>query len=289
MRIAVCIKEVIDARLPLQVEASSGTVTPPSPETQPILNPADRSAIEIAMRLKEQIDGARVEAFSVCGSDGQEALCYARARGVDRVERLSIPFAGAPYTAAALALRFRSDHFDLICCGDETLDNSSAIVGPLLAELLDLPQVTSIVQVRECSERAIVVERGLEQGHRELVEMQLPGLLTLRVDSAAPQYVSYRRLEQARRIDIPVQKIELRFANQDTLIWPERVKITPPRARVRKAFTPDAKLSPADRIRAIMSGGLDLSDAKGSIPILEGEPEYLAEQIFRFLKHHEFV
>lgn len=288
MRVAVCLKEVVDTRLPLQVNGSSGAISQASAEAHSILNPADRNALETAMRFKEQ-EQARVEAFSVCGVEGQEALWYALARGADSAEHLSVPVTGAPYTAAALATRLREEKFDLICCGDETLDNSSAIVGPLLAELLDLPQVTSVVQVKQCSQRTILVERGLEHGHRERVEMELPGLLTLRVDSAEPQYVSYRRLQEARTKPIPVQEIQLPSVDRSVLVWPNKVKVTPPRARVRKAFTPDAKLSPAERIRAIMAGGLVPSEAKSTSPMLEGDPEYLAEQLFRFLKHHEFV
>ena len=83
----------------------------------------------------------------------EEALWFAFARGVDYVERIENDslLTGAPYTAALLAMRFAQAHFDLICCGDETLDNSSAIVGPLLAEILELPQVTGVLRLVEHS------------------------------------------------------------------------------------------------------------------------------------------
>ena len=288
MRIAVCLKEVIDARLPLKVDMSAGRIIPTSLESRSILNPADRAALDSAMRLKEQKQATRVEAFSVCGVEGQEALWYSLARGADYAERLRLPIAGAPYTAAALALRLAVGEFDLICCGDETLDNSSAVVGPLLAELMDLPQVTSVVQVRECTETSIVVERGLERGHRELVEMELPGLLTLKPDSAEPHYVSFRRLQEVHTRSIPVRQFELSSADTG-LIWPKEAKFAPPRARVKKAFTPDARMSPAERMRTIMAGGLAPQEANSKSPIIEGDPEYVAEQLFRFLKHHEFV
>ena len=186
MKIAVCLKEVLDARLPLQVEARTGSISHTGTERVNTLNPADRSALEAAMQLREQIARSQVDAFSVCDSSGQEALWFARARGADYVERIEndSPLMGAPYTAALLAIRFEQAHFDLICCGDETLDNSSAIVGPLLAEILDLPQVTGVLRLAEHHGHSIVVERGLERGNRELVEMVLPGLVTLRSEGS---------------------------------------------------------------------------------------------------------
>lgn len=295
MRIAVCLKEVLDARLPLQVEVGTGNVKQTGTSPVTTLNPADRSALEIAMQLRDGHPGSRVEAFSVSevseGDLADEALRFGLARGVDYVERLQKPasLAGAPFTAALLATRFESAKFDLICCGDETLDNASAIVGPLLAEILDLPQVTAVVRVEECSNSQIVVERGLERGNRELLEMDLPGLITLKSEVVAPRYISFRKLEEARAHEIPVRTCEFKEGRWMLPQWPEHsMKITP-RARVKKTFTPDSKISPAERVRLIMAGGMAPTESKSKSSIVEGDPDYVSEQLYRFLKHHEFV
>jgi electron transfer flavoprotein beta subunit len=295
MKIAVCLKEVLDARLPLQVEAGTGKVKQTGTLPVTALNPADRVALEIAMQIRDGHPGSRVEAFSVSeASDGDlagEALVFALARGVDYVERLQKVACpeGAPYTAALLATRFESAKFDLICCGDETLDNASAIVGPLLAEILDLPQVTGVVHVEQCSEKQIVVERGLERGNRELLEMDLPGLISLKSEVIAPRYVSFRKLEEARVHEIPVRTFEFREGKWLLPRWPERSMKVAPRARVKKTFTPDSKISPAERVRMIMGGGMTPTDSKSKSSIVEGDPEFVSEQLYRFLKHHEFV
>jgi electron transfer flavoprotein beta subunit len=291
MKIAVCLKEVLDARLPVKVEPGSGQIRQTGPEQVTTLNPADRRALEAAMQLRHENPGARVEAFTVGDASGCEALYVALARGVDYVQRLesSTPFAGPPYTAALLATRLEAERSDLICCGDETLDNSSAIVGPLLAEMLDLPQVTGVVRIHSSDKKHLLVERSLDHGNRELVEMELPGLITVKPEGIDTTYISFRRLEEARRREIPVQLCEYRNGQWQSPQWPERQAQTAPRARVKKAFTPDAKVSPAERMRLIMAGGMAPQDSKSKSSVIEGDAEYVSEQLYRFLKHHEFL
>jgi electron transfer flavoprotein beta subunit len=144
VRIAVCVKEAPDLRV----------------------NPADRAALEVALRIREEAPFTRVEAFSVCEASQEGALRFAIGRGANHAERV-VPDAAnlvPPSTALRLAGRFGGENFDLICCGDETADNASAVVGPALAELLDLPQVTSVIRLREWSSEKLIVERGLERG-----------------------------------------------------------------------------------------------------------------------------
>jgi electron transfer flavoprotein beta subunit len=291
MKIAVCLKEVLDARLPLQVELRTGDVSQTGNAPVNTLNPADRGALEAAMQLRAKIPGTRVEAFSVCDVSGQEALCFALARGADYVERIenTSAFAGAPYTAALLATRFEKAAYDLICCGDETLDNSSGIVGPLVAEILDLPQITGVLRMVEHSQHSVLVERGLERGNRELVEMELPGLITFRPDGVEPRYLSFRKLTEARSQEIPVVRSEFHSGRFHLPRWPGNAKKVTPRARVRKTFTPDAKISPAERMRMIMAGGMTPQESKSRSSVVEGDTEYVSEQLYRFLKHHEFV
>ncbi len=58
MKIAVCLKEVLDARLPVTVEPGSGHGKANRREPVTTLNPADRSALEAAMQLRQEKPGA---------------------------------------------------------------------------------------------------------------------------------------------------------------------------------------------------------------------------------------
>lgn len=292
MKLAVCVKEVVDARVPLQVEAGTGRLAQGGRAPLALINPADRAALEVALRLKRQSPHSRVEAFSVCEAHQQGALYFALARGADYAERLDpglIPgrAMGPPGTAVLLAQRLAAGAFDLIYCGDESLDNSSAMVGPLIAELLDLPQVTGVSRVQELKGNRLLVERALERGNRELVEVELPALLTCKVEVAEPQYVSQRRLERAAQSILVVGQPGNESMVATLPRWPDPERKVPPRARVKKKFAPDSNLPAAQRVQMIMSGGM--APRPASQNVLEGDPDYLSEQIFRFLKHYEFI
>jgi electron transfer flavoprotein beta subunit len=291
MRIAVCVKEVLDARLPIMVRPPAGEIVQMGTGPVSLINPADRTALEVSLNLRDEQAGGRVEVFSVCEAGQQGALYFALARGADSVERLEpVPgHSGPPWTALLLARRLGGQGYDLIFCGDETLDNSSAMVGPLVAELLGLPQVTGIVKLLKNEGKQCSVERGLERGHRELVEVSLPALLTFKAEAAEPRYVAMRWLEEARRTEIPARCLDTNGHPGNLPRWPESEKRLPPRARVKQKFAPDANLPAAERVKMIMSGGMAPQASSQSSNVLEGDPDYLSEQLFRFLKHHELI
>ena len=283
-------KEVLDARLPVQVAAPGGEIRPLGGGPIRLTNPADRTALEVALELKALAGGgSRVEAFSVCPRGQEGALVYALARGADAAERIDPPAEPASPLGTVLALhgRFRDAGFDLICCGDETLDGASGCVGPLLAELLGWPQVTSIAVVRGLQEGACTFVRRLDQGHREVVEARLPLVAAFSAEAARPRYVSERRLDLARRAFIAVAASKPDAGAESLPVWPAAERRLPPRARVKKRFAPDSSLPAAERVKAIMSGGSP-AQPSSSAPVLEGEASYLVEQVYRFLKHHEF-
>jgi electron transfer flavoprotein beta subunit len=291
MKIAVCIKEVLDARLPLQVLSDSGKIEHLGTEAITLINPADRAALEIAIRLRSDNPGSKVHAFNVSAKGREAALHFALARGADAVELIEsrAEHNAPPLTALQLAARFSDDSFDLIFCGDETLDNSSGMVGPLIAELIGIPQVTSVCKLRQDNRGVFFLERALDRGNRELVEVAPPALITFTADATEPQYVSLRRLNSARKKEIPVWCSDPALFLGKSLSWPISEKVTPSRARVRKKFAPDANLSPAERVRMIMNGGTKAGPASQSTSILEGDADYLSESLFRFLKHHELI
>jgi electron transfer flavoprotein beta subunit len=288
MKIAVCVKEVLDARVPLQMAGAAGELRHAPWGSIRLVNPADRAALEVALGAR---GSGRVEVFTVCAAGGEGALHHALARGADHAERLEPwpSLAGRVATAFALFARLRGAGFDLVCCGDQTLDNASALVGPSLAELLGWAQVTSIAGVRELGPERAVLVRKLERGYREVVEARLPLVAAFTADAARPRYVSERLLERARRRRIPVCAAPEPDAPGVVPVWPDAERRIPPRARIKKRFAPDARLSAADRVKQIMAGGGSAQPSGAAPSVLEGDAATLVEQLYRFLKHHEFV
>ena len=116
-----------------------------------------------------------VEEALAIGADDAVLLC-------DKV------FSGADTLATAYSLAYgiqKMGHFDLILCGNETIDSATGQVGPQLAELLDIPHVSFVNQVAFEQGKNLIVKRALEQGYMK-VRVKLPALLSVTKAGAPP-------------------------------------------------------------------------------------------------------
>src|SRR6266852_3428341 len=291
LHICVCIKQTPDSAS-VYVDPVTGEVD--SERFVQVLNPADACAVEAAARLKDQF-GATVKVLTLGPKDAEGALRAALAIGAGSALRLWNPQASewGPFTvAAALASCLQHDASvpDLILCGDTTSDWSSGIVGPALAQQLDLPQVTGVAQIKLLKEQEPVtlrLTRRLERAYRELLEAELPLLLTVTGDLNEPRYPSLPAHLAALQAHIPVldplplmDDEWLNSSDEMTLL-----EIHAPRPRPHRIPAPDSRHSAYQRIGEIVAGGATGRQTR----LLEGSPEELARALVEFLKARGFV
>ena len=291
LHICVCIKQTPDSAS-VYIDPVTGQVD--TERFVQVLNPADACAVEVAVRLKEQVD-ATVKALTLGPKDAEGALRAALAIGAGSALRLWNPQAGAwgPFTvAAALAacLRHEATIPDLILCGDAASDWSSGIVGPALAQQLSLPQVTGVVQLNLLKEQKPIplrLVRKLERGYRELLEAELPLLLAVTRDLNEPRYPSLPAHLAALKAHIPVldplplmDDLWLNSSDEMTLL-----EIHSPRPRPHRIPAPDSQHSAYQRIGEIVAGGTTGRQAR----LVEGPPGELARELVEFLKAKGFV
>ena len=88
---------------------------------------------------------------------------------------------------------------DVIFCGHRAIDDDFGEAGAMLAELLQLPQVTLVTKV-EVSEdkKTAIVERDVEGG-KETVEVPLPCVLTSQKGLNEPRYASLPGIMKAKK------------------------------------------------------------------------------------------
>src|SRR5215469_14765012 len=291
LHIYVCVKQTPDSTS-VYVDPVTGEVD--SERFVQVLNPADACAIEAAVRLEERV-GATVNVLTLGPKDAEGALRAALAIGADSALRLWNPQAAewGPFTvAAALAscLQHEASVPGLILCGDSTSDWSSGIVGPALAQQLDLPQVTGVTQLHLLENREPItlrLTRKLERGYRELLEAELPLLLTVTSDLNEPRYPSLPAHLAALQAHIPVldplplmDDEWLRSSDEMTLL-----EIHTPRPRPHRIPAPDSRHSAYQRIGEIVAGGATGRQTR----LVEGSPQKLARELVEFLKARGFV
>ncbi len=258
-----------------------------------VLNPADACAVEAAVRIKEQLGGTIV-ALTLGSDNAEGALRVALAIGVDSAVRLWNPQAASwgPFTVASVLaeyLRKESTTPDLVVCGDSASDWSSGIVGAAIAEKLDLPQITAVAQLdilKDSNAVKLHVTRKLERGYRELLEAELPLLITVTSDLNEPRYPALPAHIAALRANISVYDALTFLSNigQEESEETTLLEMHTPRPRARRIAAPDSRHSAFERIGEIITGGATGRQAR----LVEGSPEQLAQALVQFLQDKGF-
>jgi electron transfer flavoprotein beta subunit len=204
MKILVCIKQVPEIT-DVTINPETGTLMREGVAS--ILNPFCEYAMEVALSLKRQQIGIELVAISMGPPQAGSALMRCLEMGADRATLLSdAQFAGSDTWATALTLteaikRIEGD-FDLIIVGKQAIDGDTAQVGPEIAEILGLPGIMYAVGVELAPNRKRVrVKREVESGY-EIVEMRLPGLVSISKGPMIRSVSSFQEILDARKKEL---------------------------------------------------------------------------------------
>ena len=204
MKIIVCVKQVPDTEARIRIAPEGNAIV--EADVNWIVSPYDEFAIEEALRIREAKGG---EVVLVClGPDrAQAALRSGLAMGADSAAHLKDPTfdsADTLGTARALAAAIKGlAPFDLILTGQQGVGGDNSQIPGLLAELLDLPQVTMAVKL-ELQDGKAVVEREVEAG-REVWETTLPAVISAQKGLNEPRYASLKGIMAAKKKTISVR------------------------------------------------------------------------------------
>ena len=203
LNIVVCIKPVPDPRRWDDITLDPVRKTLRREGIPMILNPNDRHALEEALRIKES-HGGKVTVISMAPGFAVDILRETLAMGADDAVMLSDRlFAGADTLASAFvfaAVIRKLGRYDLVLCGNQSLDGSTAQVGPEIAEILGISHLTSVRNV-VLSGLEVHAQCELEQ---EVVTLKVPLPLLIAVASKAntPRHISLARILQAAEAKI---------------------------------------------------------------------------------------
>ncbi|OPL13164.1 MAG: electron transfer flavoprotein subunit beta [delta proteobacterium ML8_D] len=204
MNIVVCIKQVPNAKT-VRYDTEKGTLVREGVEA--IINPFDFHALEAALQLKDSY-GGEVTALSMGPPQAENALKESLSLGADKGVLLSDrAFAGADTLATTYTLAKAIEKLgpvDLVLCGKQAIDGDTAQVGPGLAARLGLPYATCINALSVTDdEKKIQVRRINEDGY-DLLELEMPALLTVLASINTPRLPSLKGKMMARKAEIPI-------------------------------------------------------------------------------------
>jgi len=205
MKILVCIKHVPDTETKVSVNAS-GNALDESAVTKWVISPYDEYALEQALQFRDAVGGEVV--LACAGREAATAtLRQGLAMGADRavlVQDERYDSIDALARAEALAAVVREEGSELVLAGKYGVGTDENLTGPMLAELLDWPHIAAVSKL-ELNDGAVSAERAVE-GAVEIVEGQLPVLITCDKGLNEPRYPSLKGIMQAKRKPIVVKQ-----------------------------------------------------------------------------------
>jgi len=238
------------------------------------MSPADRSALELAIRLGSVIDEP-VIAVSLGPSAADAALREALACGAHRAVRIDVtdqPDSAAVARAMAAVLSEAS----FVCCGDYSLDRGSGSVPAFLAAELGVRQALGLIAVDPDGATFEAVRR-LDGGRRERLRISAPAVLSVEGATLALRRASLRASLAAE--DAPIEIV----SGPRTTPAPTTVRAYRPRPRVLEAPAGNTTL---ERVRSIVSTG---SASSGHGETVELEPDAAADRIISALRDWGYI
>jgi electron transfer flavoprotein beta subunit len=212
MNIVVLIKQVPDTWSERKLSEADHTLDRDAADA--VLDEINERAVEAALQLQEA-HGGEVTVVCMGPARATDAIRKALSMGADKAIHLSddaLHGSDSIQTARGLAKAIGTvDGFDLVIAGDESTDGGMGAVPAMLAELLDLPQLTHARKV-DTDGSTITIERETDDGITTATA-PLPAVVSVNEKINEPRYPSFKGIMAAKKK--PVSTLTLADAGID--------------------------------------------------------------------------
>ena len=177
-----------------------------------LINPYDLVAMEAALRIKDTLE-AEVLLVTLGPLIAEERLRRCWAMGADKLLQIEAPAWEDPdhhQKAVVLANVIAKENPDLILCGQLSLDSKGEQTGARLAARLNMPYVSRVrsMEIAEDLNR-VTAARALERGDREVIQCELPAVLSVQLAPNRPRYPMLQNVLRAKQQRIPKTRVRL--------------------------------------------------------------------------------
>jgi len=202
MRQIVLLKDIPDLS---EIKVDPATRAPRLEGVKRRISDLDKRALEAAIGIKE-VAGGDVVVLSLGDEKTRTSMLEALAMGADSayvIDDAGLRGIDANATGVVLAAAVKKiGGFDVVLAGEMTLDSLGSQVGPRVAELLDLPQLTYAKEVGVSNGRVKAV-MDLEDVD-EVAEVGLPALVTVVREINEPRIPSLINIMKAKKKPLTV-------------------------------------------------------------------------------------
>ena len=212
MEILVCVKQVPESDLPIHINDDGSWIHTDS-FTEFKMNRLDEYAVEEAIHLKETVPDITIDVLSVGPERSEDAVKRAMGMGADHGVHIKTAIDGylrPSVIATWIAQYARKKNYTIILTGAMSEDHMSGQVGPRIAAHLDLPCATGVIlQQLSSDNKTLYVEREIEGGNRDMLELKIPAVVTIQSGINIPRYPSLSNLLRANKQGLKIIASEM--------------------------------------------------------------------------------
>ncbi len=203
MNFVVLVKQVPDTETKIRITSDKNNIE--TGDVKWVINPYDEFAIEQALKTKEAAKAGEVTVISLGPARAIESLRVALAMGADQAIHIPIDDALDSYQVGfALAAAAKSKSPALIFAGKQAIDDDSASVFSIVAEILGIPFLAGATQCEvNFDSKKVSVAKDAEGGESHEYEMPLPCLVAVDKAINTPRYASLPGIMKAKKKEIP--------------------------------------------------------------------------------------
>jgi len=209
MKILVCIKEVLDAdpEVELMIDEKSGWVREDE-SSRYVLNRFDEYALEEALLIKEAISPCSVDVLTVGQERSHLVVRRGLGMGADHGIQIITEQGGYldPLQISSLVCQVvKNKQYDLILTGVMAEDTQQGQTGVMIASRLGIPWASAVIKETMAADlKSVKVERELEGGMRDVLQLPLPCLLTIQSGINQPRYPALSKVLKAKKAQLEV-------------------------------------------------------------------------------------
>lgn len=222
MKIFVCIKQVPDTETKIKITPDQSGID--TNGIKWVLNPYDEYAVEEAVKLRDANAGSQVWVLSVGPKTRViESLRTALAMGADEaiVVNATEPLDSFSVAKALAEVIKNEGGAKVVFSGKLAIDDNAASVSQMMAEFLNVPH-TTVVSKFSFNGENLVVERDVEGGAKEVVQMMTPAVVGANKGLNMPRYASLPGIMKAKKkiikeiefssLAIPATDVKLKYS-----------------------------------------------------------------------------
>ncbi|MFQ5444395.1 MAG: electron transfer flavoprotein subunit beta/FixA family protein, partial [Nitrospinales bacterium] len=257
----VCVKQVLDTDMGFNIK--DGQVD--SEGIAPMMSTYDEIAVEEAIRIKESRPGTEITVMTLGPENSRDVLQRGLEMGADQaVHLMDSAFTDLDHygISRALAKAVQDIPYDLILCGQQSVDEVMAHVGPALAVFLNIPCISFVTQLTLSENgKQAEITRQTDEGS-EILDTSLPLLITCHKKLNLPRFPNLKGVMEAKKKEVKVLDA--------TAI----------------GFDPDSMGSQTNRVRLV---DLSLPPQREKCLVLDGYDDETVSKLVKILRHEKKI